>query len=527
VHRDADIANNRPFEPRVGYQHNVGFPSRSDPSQTPAFGELLRSARRAAHLTQQALADASGIGRGSIAQYETGRYLPHRDECEAVAERLERALNLEGPVVASRRLGAAAVSGWQARSGHRTDERLIAFMADRSRSISRTGGVLTHEDGRVLMSRLERLFAGIQRAEQHGSAAALQQALVAAEELERLERSYPAASSLRAQRARILEGASEWKRALADLQWTIEQSPMPSTTDVVLAGTNLLTLGEYELSERVLRDVAKDLISAQENRRLRHPPEADRRQADLFQALSLLIWIDDYRGAFAIVQTESRRLLGTPRLAQEQRAGLLHRLGRSYLTSALSEGSPSVAARALDLLKEARRLAGSGNLFHDLWIARAAEATGERSRMALRGRAEERTRATGGSAVAHLNLDKGRELSNNGKYARAEEELRLALGIWAEHHYAKGGFDALLAIAALYERVGEKSRAAWAYRASIALGRRMQLHTLPLAKEGLARSGQTVEMPVSTDALLDVEWVDEDLRIAVSDLLGRISFRWQ
>src|ERR1700724_2028531 len=56
------------------------------------FGELLRHHRIAAGLTQEALAERTGLGVRSIQHLEGGAHLPHRD----TVDRLIRALALGG-----------------------------------------------------------------------------------------------------------------------------------------------------------------------------------------------------------------------------------------------------------------------------------------------------------------------------------------------------------------------------------------------------------------------------------------------
>ena len=52
------------------------------------FGKRLRRIRRAADITQEQLAAATGIDAGSITRYETGAVTPGLDKAYALAEAL-------------------------------------------------------------------------------------------------------------------------------------------------------------------------------------------------------------------------------------------------------------------------------------------------------------------------------------------------------------------------------------------------------------------------------------------------------
>src|ERR1700730_7580589 len=60
--------------------------------ETLPFGALLRQSRIAAGLTQEALAERTGLGVRSIQHLEGGAHLPHRE----TVDRLIRGLGLSG-----------------------------------------------------------------------------------------------------------------------------------------------------------------------------------------------------------------------------------------------------------------------------------------------------------------------------------------------------------------------------------------------------------------------------------------------
>src|SRR5439155_10267070 len=68
---------------------------RNDTMGTPpplSFGDLLRRCRLAAGLTQEALAERTGLGVRSVQHLEGGAHLPHRE----TVDRLIRVLELSG-----------------------------------------------------------------------------------------------------------------------------------------------------------------------------------------------------------------------------------------------------------------------------------------------------------------------------------------------------------------------------------------------------------------------------------------------
>src|SRR5438045_4711967 len=64
----------------------------SNPEEWLPFGPLLRQSRLTAGLTQEALAERTGLGVRSIQHLEGGAHLPHRE----TVDRLVRVLSLSG-----------------------------------------------------------------------------------------------------------------------------------------------------------------------------------------------------------------------------------------------------------------------------------------------------------------------------------------------------------------------------------------------------------------------------------------------
>lgn len=72
--------------PEKGYNHNHGGDGYGRRKERGEFGSLIKSLRKAKHITQQELADYLGVNRSTVSNYEISRRIPTLSDLKKIAE---------------------------------------------------------------------------------------------------------------------------------------------------------------------------------------------------------------------------------------------------------------------------------------------------------------------------------------------------------------------------------------------------------------------------------------------------------
>lgn len=270
-------------------------------------------------------------------------------------------------------------------------------------------------------------------------------------------------------RAELKDSLGRFDDSLADLQRYVRSPAGIIDSGVLLkVGVLLMSLGNWGASRRALR--------------ITRQVTADRRQQVMARFFE--IWIDDYQRRRGRVISECLALLSAAiELDDPALASMIeHRLGRIMFAASLESHSSGMMEESLRRFKSAKRreeqATGFAQPYHDMWIARAAEALATRDRSIRFEQAREAAEEIGGGWVAHVDLSEAHRAMRLGNWIRAKLLLMDAMGRWKPLPYPKGIFDVSYMLGRACKELGESAEALTYLWLAVRLGTRLRLPSL-------------------------------------------------
>jgi hypothetical protein len=278
-----------------------------------------------------------------------------------------------------------------------------------------------------------------------------------ADVIRQLTRFYPPVEALHVELARLRGTLGDYPQALEDLKRAVRRHDAARSEHLMLAGTLLLNLCEFERARRLFR-LVESALTQPESPGLWTPLENEARLGQLLSVKQFgSLWIPDYQGNYAEVFKEGGQLITLARsFSVAHEAGVQHRLGRSMLTLGMRQGDRDMMARGANALRRARNLIGDrANPFIQLWDYRAAEALHAPDADRYWNLAVEASQGWGEGIEAHRCLLEGRRRRRQGKFLLALDPLERALSIWARNPYPRGVCEAFCELGLVHsERSG-------------------------------------------------------------------------
>jgi tetratricopeptide (TPR) repeat protein len=282
-------------------------------------------------------------------------------------------------------------------------------------------------------------------------------------------------------RAELQDTRGHFDDSLADLQRYIKSPAAVIDSGVLLkVGVLLMSLGNWGTSRRVLR--------------ITRQVAGDRREQVMARFFEL--WIDDYQRSRRHVVRECLALLseaaelGDPSLASM----VEHRLGRTIFAASLESHNSGMMEESLRRFKSAKRrdeqATGFAQPYHDMWIARAAEALATRDRSIRFEQAREAAEEIGGGWVAHVDLSEAHRAMRLGKWFKAKLLLLDAMKRWKPLPYPKGVFDVSHMLGRTCRELKEDDEASTYLWLAVRLGSRLRL---PIVNEARGLFERTVQ----------------------------------